>query len=147
MNNSEIIVQSQTDDQKLEIALNFLSALRIGEWNLLRSIITEDCEWTLPGTSMISGDVIGADAIIERARIIVGFEVTLQLNHILYGQYDVVLSIHTQASRDGFQLNEFLAMVCLLKEAKIAAINTHLSNVLGVNAFFTEENLHSNVPL
>ena len=147
MNNSDIIVQSQTDDQKLEIALNFLSALRIGDWNLLRSIITEDCVWTFPGTSMISGEAIGTNAIIERAKILSGFEVTLQLNHILYGQHDVALSIHTQASRNGIQLNAFLAMVCLLKDDKIAAINTHLSNVLAVNAFFTEENIHSNVPL
>jgi hypothetical protein len=44
-----------TDANKETIAQQFLAGLRSRDWNLLRSIMTEDIVWSLPGTSLISG--------------------------------------------------------------------------------------------
>lgn len=141
MNTSDQTALPLSDHVKLQIANNFLQALRNQDWELFRAILTEDCVWTLPGTSLISGEAIGAAAVVKRGQIIVSFGVSLQLNHILYGLHGVTLSIHNQATRNGLVLDEYLAAVCVLRDEKIAAIHTHLSDVPGVNAFFTAENV------
>jgi len=128
--------QLLTDVEKKQLAETFLRALGTKNWDLLRSIITEDIFWTLPGTSVISGEVSGADAIITRAQQIVSYGVSLELKHILYGQYNVTLSVHNQASRGELILDEHLATVCTILNGKISKIETYLSDIDGLNAFF-----------
>ena len=60
-----------TDADKKAIAQEFLVGLRSRDWSLLRSIMTEDIVWSLPGTSLISGEASGVDAVIARAQRIV----------------------------------------------------------------------------
>ncbi len=129
------------EQEKLNLANTFLQSLKEKDWDLLKSILTTDSTWTLPGTSIISGKAVGIDSVIQRAQLIVGFGVSLQLNHILYGLDDFALSIHNQATRGNLQLDEQLATVCILQEGKIAHINTYLSDITMVNAFFTKEGL------
>jgi len=128
--------QLLTDLEKKQLAETFLHALGTKNWDLLRSIITEDIFWTLPGKSLISGEVSGADAIITRAQQIVSYGVSLELKHILYGQYNVTLSVHNQASRGELILDEHLATVCIIRDGKISKIETYLSDIDGLNAFF-----------
>jgi ketosteroid isomerase-like protein len=131
--------QLLTDLEKKKLAETFLHALGTQNWDLLHSIITEDISWTLPGTSSISGEVKGANAIISRAQQIVSYGVSLELKHILYGQYNVTLSVHNQASRDGLILNEHLATVFTIYNGQIAKIETYLSDINGLNAFFIKQ--------
>ena len=128
--------QLLTDLEKKQLAETFLHALGTKNWDLLHSIITKDISWTLPGKSVISGEVSGADAIITRAQQIVSYGVSLELKHILYGQYNVTLSVHNQASRGELILNEHLATVCIIRDGKISKIETYLSDIDGLNAFF-----------
>jgi len=141
MNTKQSIQQASTnqvitDLDKKKLAETFLNALGTQNWDLLHSIITEDITWTLPGTSVISGEVSGANAIITRAQQIVSYGVSLELKHILYGQYNVTLSVHNQASRDGLILDEHLATVCTILNGKISKIETYISDIAGLNAFF-----------
>ena len=125
-----------TDLDKKKLAETFLHALGTQNWDLLHSIITEDISWTLPGTSLISGEVSGADAIITRAQQIVSYGVSFELKHILYGKYNVALSVNNQATRGELILDEHLATVCTILNGKISKIETYLSDVDGANAFF-----------
>ena len=128
--------QLLTDLEKKTLAETFLHAVGIQNWDLLRSIITEDISWTLPGTSLISGEVNGQSAIIARANQIANSGASLELKHILYGQYNVTLFVHNQASRGELILDEYLATVCTIYNGKISKIETYVSDVDGVNAFF-----------
>ena len=128
--------QLLTDLEKKKLAETFLNTLGTQNWELLHSIITEDISWTLPGASAISGEVSGANAIITRAQQIVSYGVSLELKHILYGQYNVTLSVHNQASRGELILDEHLATVCTIRDGKISKIETYLSDIAGLNAFF-----------
>ena len=124
------------DLEKKKLAETFLTAVGTQNWDLLHSIITEDISWTLPGTSLISGEVNGANAIITRAQQIVSYGASLELKHILYGQYNVALSVHNQAIRGELILDEHLTTVCTIRDGKISKIETYLSDIDGVNAFF-----------
>jgi uncharacterized protein len=44
-----------SDSEKKEIGQKFISGLRTGDWELLRSLMTADIVWSLPGSSLISG--------------------------------------------------------------------------------------------
>ena len=125
-----------TDELKKTIAQQFLEALRSRDWGLLRSLITDDIVWTLPGTSLISGEASGVDAVIGRAQRIVSYGLTFNLNHILIGQSGLALSLHNTARKGTQSLDEHLATVCTLRDGKICEINTYLSDVEMVNTFF-----------
>lgn len=140
MKNFNQVKNPMSEEAKLNLAHQFLSSLKTKDWNLLRSLLTADCKWSLPGDSIISGEAIGIDAVVRRAQLIVSFGVSLQLNHVLYGMYGFGLSVHNQAVIRGVELDEHLATICEVRGRKIAAINTYLSDVPGVNAFFTLEN-------
>ena len=125
-----------TDADKKAIAQQFLAGLRSRYWSLLRSIMTEDIVWSLPGTSLISGEASGVDAVIARARRIVSYGLTFTLEHILIGQQGIALSLHNTAKNGNQILDEHLATVCIFRDEKICGIDTYLSDVEMVNAFF-----------
>ncbi len=125
-----------SEKQKQEIAQTFLASLRDRDWKLLKSVLSGDVVWNLPGKSLISGEAIGADAVVERAKLIVSYGLTFTLKHILYGPHGVALSLHNTARRGDLILDEHLATVCSLRDGKIFAINSYLSDIDMVNAFF-----------
>ena len=125
-----------TEEHKTEIAQKFLTGLRNRDWELLKSIMTEDIVWSLPGSSLISGEAHGVDAGIQRSQLIVSYGLTFTLKHILFGQHGVALSLNNTARRGDLQLDQHLATVLSLREGKVCAIATYLSDVEMLNAFF-----------
>jgi uncharacterized protein len=125
-----------TDEDKKTIAGKFLEGLRSHDWSLLRSIMTTDIVWTLPGISLISGEAQGVNAVIERAQRIVSYGLTFNLKNVLIGPDGLALSLHNTARKGTKTLDEHLATVCVLRDARICAIRTYLSDVKMVNDFF-----------
>ena len=74
-----------TAGERTVIAQEFLTALRTRDWDLMRSLMTEDITWTLPGENLISGEARGLDAVIERAQRIVSYRLNFELKHMLFG--------------------------------------------------------------
>lgn len=106
------------------------------DWSAIRALLTDDAHWTLPGNNTISGTANGADAVVERARQIAGYGLNFELQHILVSRNNVALSLHNTAQRGDRILDEYLATVCQLTDGRIATIETFLSDVDGMNAFF-----------
>jgi ketosteroid isomerase-like protein len=106
------------------------------DWDLLKAILTEDLVWTLPGSSLISGEAKGASAVIQRAKTIVARGVNFEFKHILIGRQGAALSLHNAAQRGAVRLDEHLATVMTMRDGKIAAIDTYLSDIEMLNAFF-----------
>ncbi len=125
-----------TDTQKQAVAEEFLAGLKARDWDRLRAIMTDDIVWTMPGNSLISGEASGVESVLARAQQIVGYGLDFALNHILIGQHHVALSLHNTAKRGELTLDEYLATVCFLRDGKIAAIHTFLSDIDSMNAFF-----------
>lgn len=84
---------------------------------------------------MISGTAVGGDAVVERARLIAGYGLTFELEQILLSRDNMALALHNTAERDGVRLDEHLATVCLLRDGRIAEIETYLSDVPGMTGF------------
>ena len=125
-----------TELEKTELAKQFLTGLRTRDWDLLKSIIADGAVWSLPGNSLISGEAKGVDAIIARAQIIGSHGVSFTLKHILLGHHGVALSLHNTARREDAMFDEHLATVLSLRDGKIFAIDTYMSDVDMLNVFF-----------
>ena len=114
----------------------FHTALTKGDWDGIRSLLHDDAVWVLPGDNTVSGRVEGAGAIVEQVRKIAGYGLSFELLHILVSARNVALSLHNTARRDDVVLDEHLATVCTLRDGKVEFIETYLSDVDGMNAFF-----------
>ena len=144
MDSSELPI---TDDGKLQLASTFLTALKSRNWELMRTVLTADASWTLPGTSLLSGEAPGAEAVINRARKLRDFGVMVDLQHILYSMNGVAVSLHNTAQRGKLILDEYVVIVLDLKGNKIRRLTTHLNDVAGINNFFVAgiiDNEHGN---
>lgn len=121
---------------QLDVARRFHAALVARDWSTIRNLLTDDAQWTLPGDNTISGTAVGADAVVARARKIASYGLNFELLHILVSRDNVALSLHNTARQGDRVLDEYLATVCRLKDSKIALVETFLSDVDGMNAFF-----------
>ncbi|MFF4735717.1 nuclear transport factor 2 family protein [Streptomyces sp. NPDC001262] len=119
-----------------ELGRRFHAALITGDWPAIRSMLHDNATWTLPGDNTISGTVVGADAVVDRARKIASYGPSFELLHILVSRENMALSLHNTAQRPDAILDEHLTTVCRLRDGRIADIETYLSDVPGMNAFF-----------
>ncbi|MFJ3229523.1 nuclear transport factor 2 family protein [Streptomyces sp. NPDC086787] len=120
------------------LAARFLTAFQARDWAALRELLADDITWTMPGTGTISGTADGADAAVERARHIAGQGLRTELLHVLVGARGAALSLrNTAAAPDGRELDEHLATVLTMRDGRITAIDSYLSDVDGMSAFFT----------
>ncbi|MFC0598550.1 nuclear transport factor 2 family protein [Streptomyces palmae] len=119
-----------------DLGRRFHAALVSGDWPAIRSMLHDDATWTLPGDNTISGTVVGAHAVVERARKIASYGLSFELLHVLVSRENMALSLHNTARRPDAILDEYLTTVCRLRDGRIADIETYLSDVPGMNAFF-----------
>ena len=75
---------------------------------------------------------------MERARVIAGYGLSFELEHILLSRDNMALALHNTAERNGLRLDEHLATVCRLRDGRIAEIETYLTDVPGMDRFFAE---------
>ncbi|WP_425578251.1 nuclear transport factor 2 family protein [Streptomyces albiaxialis] len=120
----------------LALGRTFHQALTTGDWAGIRALLHDDATWTLPGDNTISGTAEGADAVVERAKLIASYGLRFELLHLLVSRENLALSLHNTAHREDADLDEHLSTVCRLRDGRIADIETYLSDVPGMNAFF-----------
>ncbi len=125
------------DQERKQLATAFIEALRTGDANQFRPIMTEDVFWTLPGTSLVSGIAKGVEGILKRARTIVDYGTNVEIQHVVLGLEGVALLLHNTGKRNGRVLNEYLTTVCTLRDSKIARLDTYISDIEMVNAYFS----------
>ena len=98
--------------------------------------MTDDVAWSLPGSSLVSGLAKGVQGILGRARTIVEYGVSLEIQHVVLGYEGVALLLHNTGSRNGRVLDEYLTTVCTLRDDKIVRLDTYISDVPMVDAYF-----------
>ncbi len=53
------------------VVQEFLHATAAKDWVAMRKVVADDAVWTLPGTSVISGESRGGDAVVARVPTVV----------------------------------------------------------------------------
>jgi uncharacterized protein len=125
-----------TDEQKKTLAIDFATAVRTRNLGTLQSLVTDNVIWSLPGTSLISGEVQGVDGILMRAEVLDAFEVNVQVEHVVVGYKDVGLLLHNTGRKGGKTLDEHLTTIFILHENKIHRMETLISDVPMLDAYF-----------
>jgi uncharacterized protein len=118
------------------IAEDFIRGLRTRDGKLLRSIMKDHVVWSLPGKSLMSGEAHGVDAILKRSEILGRYGVSIAVEHVLYGFKDVAVSLHNTGQLNGKILDEHLTSMLLLEGEQISRINTYISDVPMLDAYF-----------
>jgi hypothetical protein len=131
-----------TDEKMREIALTFIHSLQQRDPLLLKSVLTENAAWSLPGTSEIGGEAVGADAIVARAQFLVERGVHFELLHVIYGHEGMGIMLHNTGKCKGKILDEFLTTIFRLDGDKIERLDTYISDVPMLNAYVTEAGAH-----
>ena len=125
-----------SETEKLQLGKSFLAAWKSRDWVTMGSLLTEDVVWSLPGESILSGEAKGPEAITRRAGNLKDFGVMVEVQHILFSELGLALSLHNTAKRGDLILDEYVVIVCELRENKICRLTTHLNDIAGINAFF-----------
>ncbi|GAB2995346.1 nuclear transport factor 2 family protein [Saccharothrix stipae] len=134
------MAEDQSAGELLTIARKLFDGMTGQDWASVRSITTDDIVWTMPGTSRISGTVVGKEELIERVRRVAAAGVTMkkiELVHMLVGRAGVTMFMHNSAQADdGRELEEYLASVYAIENGKVTGIDTFVTDLKGVNDFF-----------
>jgi hypothetical protein len=125
-----------TDQEKKDLAITFITALRARDVKTFQRIMADDVVWSLPGSCLVSGLAEGVDGILKRANTLVGYGVNLEILHVVFGYEGVALLLHNTANRNGKILDEYLTTVCTLRNNRIARLDTYISDIPMLNAFF-----------
>ena len=126
-----------SDSEKQALATSFIEGLRSLDEKGFQKIMTDDVVWTLPGSSLVSGVAHGVAGILKRAQAIVDRNVTLEIMHVVLGHEGVALLLHNTGTCKGMVLDEYLTTVCTLRDGKIARLDTYISDIPMVNAYFS----------
>jgi ketosteroid isomerase-like protein len=126
-----------SDAEKKALATSFIEALRSLDVKGFQNIMSDDVVWTLPGSSLVSGVAHGVTDILKRAQAIVDRNVTLEIMHVVLGHEGVALLLHNTGEWKGKVLDEYLTTVCTLRNGKIARLDTYISDIPMVNAYFS----------
>lgn len=125
-----------SDDDKHRVAMTFLGGLLDRDFERMGSVLHADATWSLPGDTAVSGVAHGRDAVVERGRAIVSGGVDIELVHVLIGLDNVAVQLHNTGRKSAAVLDEHLTTVFSLDGSTIVAIETLISDVPGLNAFF-----------
>ena len=122
--------------EKGEVTRKFSAAMAARDIDLLNAIMTNDVIWSLPGSSLMSGEAHGVEAILKRAEIMHRHGVNVQIEYVVFGLNDVAQHLHNTAQYVGRVLDEHISNVYRLRDTKICRIDTFVSDVDMLNAFF-----------
>jgi hypothetical protein len=125
-----------TQEEKLQLARKFLSVLSAPDEEVVKSVVVDDMLWTFPGSSIISGEARGVSGVMKRAKTIASYGVHVEFGRPVYGHSGVAVFLHNTGSKDGRVLDEHLAAVFSFRGDKIERLDTFLSDVPMVKAFF-----------
>jgi uncharacterized protein len=125
-----------TEPDKRTIAQDFIRALGNRDGDLLRSIMTEDVVWSLPGEGPMSGEAQGVEDILKRTSTLHGFNVKIEIEQVVFGLQDVALHLHNTGRYACKVLDEHLTTVIHLDGGKIRRLDTFISDVPMLNEYF-----------
>jgi hypothetical protein len=96
------------DTDQFRLAKAFLSQLRKPNPQQLPTLVTDDVLWTFPGKASISGEAVGVEGVMARAKVIAAHPVEVEIVRAVYSFSGLaVLLHHTEPAHDRkYETNE-----------------------------------------
>lgn len=121
------------------VADEFRSAQAAGDRDRLSAILHRDVVWVLAGDNVVSGEVHGVNAVFARLDRLAGFGVRIQIEQITVGRDGAALIMHNTGEHGGRKLDEHLVSTLAIEDDQITRIDTYLSDLDMMNAYFVED--------
>ncbi len=102
----------------------------------IQSLITADFVWMLPGDNAVSGDVTGVDGVFDRFAALDSYGVDISIEHVVVNQHGLAFILHNTGSHGGRVLDEYLVTVITVRGGRAARLETFLSDIPMMNAYF-----------
>jgi ketosteroid isomerase-like protein len=125
-----------TYDRNLALGDALRAAFAAQDRDLLATLLHENVVWTLPGDNAVSGDVSGIEGVFERFAALARYEVRISIEHVAVNSRGVALILHNTGSHQGRTLDEYLVSVVTIEDGKAASLDTYLTDIRGMNAYF-----------
>jgi hypothetical protein len=125
-----------TEEEKRAIATSFIAGLRARNAGMLEAIMTKDVVWSIPGSSVASGEAHGVKGIVDRAHHFADYSVNIEILYVVYGHAGVALLLHNTGKHKGKTLDEHLTTVIQLDAGRIKRLDTYISDVKMLNEYF-----------
>jgi ketosteroid isomerase-like protein len=118
------------------VAEEFRAAQLAGDRARLRTVLSEDVTWVLAGDNTVSGEARGVDEVFARFDQLAHYGVHIDIEHITIGRDGAALIMHNTGEHDGRILDEHLVSTMAVTDGRIVRIDTHLSDLDMMNAYF-----------
>jgi ketosteroid isomerase-like protein len=118
------------------VAEEFRAAQVAGDETRLRAVLSEDVVWVLAGDNTVSGEARGIPAVFARFERLAHYGVHIGIKHITIGRDGAALIMHNTGEHEGRTLDEHLVSAMAITDGKIVRIDTYLSDLNMMNAYF-----------
>jgi ketosteroid isomerase-like protein len=103
---------------------------------LLTSLVHENFVWKLPGENAVSGHVIGVDGVFSRFAKLAAYGVRISIEQVTVNREGIAFILHNTGDHGGRTLDEYLVTVITVIDGKAAELETYLSDIPMMNAYF-----------
>jgi ketosteroid isomerase-like protein len=125
-----------TYESRAEFVDNLRSALSTADRARLTELVTDHLVWVLPGDNAVSGETIGLDGMFGRLEKLAGFEVNIDIQRGMVSPDGVAMILHNTGTHNGRVLDEYLVSAVTLDDGKASRIDTYISDIPMMNAYF-----------
>lgn len=119
-----------------DLVMKLMAAVRGGDLETARGLTTDDYVWHVPGTSTISGDAVGVDAVAEKLRRLVEAGLRPEMIAVLEGESHVAVVQRNVASADGRELDVRVVSLFTVDDGKLARMETFFGDQPAAEEFW-----------
>lgn len=129
-----------------DLVLGFISAVSSCNIDQLNAVLADDCVWSIPGDSLVSGPANGVYEILKRCEMIRDYNVRLDFQQMLYSDnIDAVAAVlrNTGIRRTGYRgqatikFDENVTQIYHIGDSgKIELITNFVSDLNNLNDYF-----------
>ncbi|MCV7423493.1 nuclear transport factor 2 family protein [Mycobacterium yunnanensis] len=126
-----------TDQQRQQIVSAFATAVVHDDHAGIAATAAPDIVWTIPGESVVSGQVSGVDAVAKLADVLAQYGLRIEVQGFAYGVDTVAVRLHDSGERNGKTLDQDVVNVLTIRNGKVANVAANLADVDQFDAYFS----------
>ncbi|MCU1680659.1 MAG: hypothetical protein JWQ81_1398 [Amycolatopsis sp.] len=126
-----------TDPERQAIVSRFATAFTHDDHAGIAANSAANITWTIPGTSAVSGERRGVNAVIHLADVLAQYELHISVQAFTFGTDTVAVELRDSGSHNGKTLDQDVVNVLTIRDGKIASADGNLANVNSFDAYFS----------